>query len=339
MLSYWCNARCPFCYVSCSPDAKDWVDPREAVRWWQQLDELARSQGKTVKVHLSGGEPFGNWPVLREIAALAHEKGLTAGGSFQKVETNAFWASDPEMVRDRLGELDRLGMQKLCVSADPYHQRFVDPALVRTCVETARQVLGPDRVQVRWLEWYENMQDLRNTPRAQRGEVFRAALARHRERLTGRAAQAIAGLLQPGASGALAREVCDQAILGARHIHIDPYGNVFPGTCAGIILGNAREQPLQAIWADVTEQYYTNPMLSALIEGGPHVLLRYARLLGGFEPRLAGYAGKCHLCSHVRQFLYEKRVFEKRLGPPQCYGEHWADPSGGSDEADDGPDD
>lgn len=331
MLSYWCNARCPFCYVSCGPGAKGWVEPAEAVRWWQELDALARSQGKTLKVHLSGGEPFGNWPVLREVAVLAHEKGLTAGGAFQKVETNGYWATDAAIVRERVEELDQLGMQKLSVSADPFHQQFVSPECVRTCVETARQVLGPQRVQVRWLDWYENMQDLRNVPPDRRDEVFRQALGRHRERLAGRAARGVAPLLEARPAEAFASELCDQPMLGAKHIHIDPYGNVFPGTCAGILLGNARQRPLRDIWEDVTQRYCRNPVLSALIEGGPHVLVQYAMMLG-FQPRAAGYAGKCHLCTHVREFLFESNVFESRLGPAECYRA----PSGGSGEGDDG---
>ena len=320
MLTYWCNARCPFCYVSCSPEATDWVDPALAVRWWQELNELAHSQGKRLRVHLSGGEPFGNWPLLREIAVRAREKGLTADGGFQKVETNAYWATDAGIVRDRLSELDRLGMQKLAVSADPYHQQFVAPEHVRLCVETAGEVLGPSRVQVRWLDWYQNMQDLRSTTPSQRNEVFRAAFDRHRERLTGRAARTIGSLLPPNTAASFAGEMCDQSILGSRHIHIDPCGNVFPGTCAGITLGNACNRSLGEIWTEVTRQYHLNPLLCTLIEGGPHVLLRYAELLG-FAPRPAGYASKCHLCSHVRQFLFENRLFESRLGPRQCYSE------------------
>ncbi len=318
MLSYWCNARCRFCYVSCGPQAREWVDPADAVRWWQELDELARSLGKTVKVHLSGGEPFGNWPVLLETARRAHASGLTGDGAFQKVETNAYWANDAQVVRERVEALDRLGMRKLVVSADPYHQQFVAPERVRTCVEEARRVLGPDRVQVRWLDWYEDMQDVRNTPRPQRNEIFRAALARHRERLTGRAAREMTWLLEATAPSSFADQACDQAILEARHIHIDPYGNVFPGTCAGIILGNARQQALREIWTLTTQKHVANPLLGALIEGGPHVLLRYAKVLG-FEPRPAGYAGKCHLCTHVRQFLFETNVLGKRLGPKECY--------------------
>ena len=331
MLSYWCNARCAFCYLCCGPDASQWVDPADAVRWWQELDELARRQGKTVKIHLTGGEPFGNWPVLLEVASRAHERGLTAGGGFQKVETNAYWATDPGIVQERLAALDRLGMQKLVVSTDPFHQMFVAPECVRTCVETARQVLGPERVQVRWLDWYENMQDLRHAPASQTDELFREAMIRHRERLTGRAACELAPLLPGVALDSFVGQSCERAILGSRHVHIDPHGNVLAGTCAGILLGNARDRSLHAIWAGVEEQCGTIPLLNGLIEGGPHALLRYAKPLG-FEPRPAGYASKCHLCSHVRQFLFGNGQFPNALGPGECYGVRSPDAGGDSPE-------
>jgi hypothetical protein len=318
LLTYWCNARCPFCYVCCGPDATEWVDPLDAVRWWQELDEMARRLGKTVKIHLTGGEPFGKWPVLLEVAARAHEKGLTAGGGFQKVETNAYWATDAGIVQERLAALDRLGMQKLVVSTDPFHQMFVAPERVRTCVETARRVLGPQRVQARWLDWYDHMQDLRNVPPGQTYELFREAITQHRERLTGRAAAEVAPLLPGLPVDSYVGQACDRPILGSRHVHIDPYGNVLAGTCTGVLLGNARDRPLHAIWADLAELSNLHPLLSQLIEGGPHALLPYARPLG-FEPRPAGYASKCHLCSHIRQFLYENQRFAGTLGPRECY--------------------
>jgi len=318
MLTYWCSARCRFCYVSCSPEEKDWVDPADAVRWWRELGELARSRGKTMKIHLSGGEPFGNWPLLREVAERAHAEGLTTNGAFQKVETNGFWASDEHVVAERLSVLDKLGMGKLAVSADPYHQEFVDPQCVRRCVETARRVLGPDRVQVRWAEWLGRMQDLRDIPPPQRDEVFRRAYETHKDRLTGRASVSLAGLLETRPASRLAGEDCRHSILAARHVHIDPYGNVFPGTCAGIILGNAKQTPIAEIFQQATEKHFTNPVLCALVNGGPGLLLRYAQLLG-FEPQLAGYAAKCHLCAEIRRFLFERHVFEARLGPRQVY--------------------
>lgn len=318
MLSYWCNARCRFCYVSCSPQAADWVEPAVAVRWWQELADLARSQGKNMRIHLSGGEPFGNWPVLLEIAQRAHEQGLTQDGAFQKVETNGFWATDPDIVRRRVGMLKDLGMQKLSVSADPHHQEFVDPVCVRTCVETARQVLGEDRVQVRWRDWYDSMTDLRGAPEPQVQQAMQKAYEVHPERLTGRASWNLAELLESRPVCRLGHQDCSQPLLAGKHVHIDPHGNVFPGVCAGIILGNALHTPIAEIYRQAIEKHDSNPVLSALVTAGPSLLLQYARVLG-FDPRPAGYAGKCHLCMDVRRFLFDKRVFGNRLGPARVY--------------------
>lgn len=318
MLSYWCNARCRSCYVCCSPQAPHWVDPVEAVRWWRELDELAHHHGKTMRIHLTGGEPFGNWPLLLEIAQRAFREGLTKNGAFQKVETNAFWATDPAIVRQRLSLLNELGMTKLAVSTDPYHQEFVDPACVRTCVETARHMLGPDRVQVRWLDWYEQIQDLRHMPVAQKEGIFARAYAAHRERLTGRAAIDLTPSLEAHPCSHWTADDCAQPLLAGKHVHVDPYGNVFPGVCAGIILGNALQSSMASIFHDSLERSATHPVVNTLAEGGPELLHRYAQILG-FTPRPEGYAGKCQLCTDIRSFLFHKHVFDGRLGPAEVY--------------------
>jgi len=319
LLSYWCNARCEFCYACCGPEAEHWAAPAEVLRWWRQLRALAEEcAGRPVRIHLTGGEPFGNWPLLLEIAQRAHDEGLTAEGSFEKVETNAFWAVEPQIVRDRISRLDRLDMQMLVVSADPYHQQFVPPEHVRICVETAREILGSDRVRVRWQDWYENMQDLRQVEPACRREMFRRALAKHRERLTGRAASSLTELMERRPADAFLGQNCLRAILASRHVHIDPYGNVFPGVCMGIRLGNANEAALPAIWQQTAEHWAEDPVLRSLVDAGPYGLLEHAEALG-YRPLPAGYASKCHLCAHVRRFFFEKGLFKDKIGPAACY--------------------
>jgi hypothetical protein len=39
----------------------------------------------------------------------------------------------------------------------------------------------------------------------------------------------------------------------------------------------------------------------------------------GYQPRAEGYASKCHLCAHVRQFLFESGELPNHLGPSACY--------------------
>jgi hypothetical protein len=39
----------------------------------------------------------------------------------------------------------------------------------------------------------------------------------------------------------------------------------------------------------------------------------------GYEERPGGYASKCHLCTHVRRFLFERGVWPEFIGPGECY--------------------
>jgi hypothetical protein len=245
----------------------------------------------------------------------ARRAGLTPPDN---VETNAFWATDDELTRSRLEQLDQLGLRLLVVSADVYHQEFVPLERVRRCVETARAVLGPNRVRVRWWDFYNDPLDLTSASAAEKRRAFDAALHRHQDRLTGRAALQLAQFLPRHRTAHFCGENCAKAILGSRHVHIDGYGNIFPGVCSGIILGNAATQTVSEVWHDVPCRWPGNPVVCALVNGGSYELMRRAEAFG-FQESPEGYANKCHLCSSVRQFLFERGVWPELLGPAECY--------------------
>jgi organic radical activating enzyme len=318
LVTYWCNAGCAFCYLRSGPQGQRWMTPEQAVRYWRQLHRVAQRVGKTIGIHISGGEPFGNWDNLLAIARAAHQAGLTAAGSFEKVETNAYWADCDAIVGERVKALDDCGMQMLVVSADVYHQQFVDFDRVRRCVEVARDVLGEGRVRVRWWDFYNRPIDVRRLSPAERDATFREALGRHRERLTGRAADELPQYLQRRPAETFAHEHCTRAVLGSRHVHVDPFGNVFPGVCTGIILGNAEAEPIEAMWQRLATSWRQDEILSDLIEGGACRLMQRARELG-YQPLAQGYADRCHLCTHVREFLFERGEYPQRIGPAACY--------------------
>jgi len=137
LLTYWCNARCESCYLSCGPQRGEWMSVQLGLRVWGELQD-ASPHG--CRVHISGGEPFGDWDRLIELCRAAAERGL---GPLQAVETNAFWALDEAIVRRRVSQLAEAGMYRLVVSSDPYHQQFVPIERCRTAVEAARRQLGP----------------------------------------------------------------------------------------------------------------------------------------------------------------------------------------------------
>ncbi len=54
------------------------------------------------------------------------------------------------MIADRLDTLVELGVQRLKISVDPFHQEYVDIEPVRRLAAAAKAKLGPDHVLVRW---------------------------------------------------------------------------------------------------------------------------------------------------------------------------------------------
>ncbi|MEP0848482.1 MAG: radical SAM protein [Phycisphaerae bacterium] len=315
LVTYWCNARCAFCYVYSSPDRGGELRPADALRVWRGLDELAASHGLRMRIHLAGGEPLGDWPRLLSIVRQARDARLTP---LEKVETNAFWAVRDGLTRARLEQLDALGMEKLVVSADVYHQEFVPFERVERCVRIAREVLGRGRVKVRWWDFFRQPTVVRRSDGAARREAYAQALARHADRLTGRAADMLPDFFERHAPEHFADQRCVREVLHSRHVHVDPYGNVFPGVCSGIILGNALATDVPALWRELAERWNDHPVVAAVVHGGSFELYERARALG-YLPLPDGYTNKCHLCQHVRQYLFERGGWERFVGPAECY--------------------
>jgi len=186
-------------------------------------------------------------------------------------------------------------------------------------VETASEVLGPQRVRIRWRDFFANPVDISGLDSQQTRQLYRSAWQNHHDRLTGRAAAEIAPLLELHPVQTFSGQNCRKTILASQHVHIDPAGNVFPGVCTGLMVGNARENTLGDLW----DRLINTPdrILQALIAEGPYGLLPIAGHLG-YQPAEAGFANKCHLCTEARRFLFSSGKFSATIGPEQCYHEN-----------------
>ncbi|HCO94116.1 MAG TPA: hypothetical protein DIU00_09225 [Phycisphaerales bacterium] len=111
------------------------------------------------------------------------------------------------------------------------------------------------------------------------------------------------------------KEACRSNFLSAKGVHIDPFGNVFSGTCSGIIVGNINQTPLEDIWKRFDPR--SAAFISTLFSKGPYGLLAEAEKQG-YE-RLESYAGKCHLCTSIRQFFFDNGLEKPIVGPAECY--------------------
>ena len=317
MLSYQCNAACEFCYYHCSPRKGGLMPVETCIAAWRSLKILA---GDEAKIHLTGGEPFLFWDHLVEILREGRTQNLAP---VDLVETNGFWATDDRLIAERLESLVGLGVQRLKISIDPFHQEYVDIEPARRLAGGAKRMLGPDRVLVRWEKYLEverasplaSRAGTHDLPQTERDKGYVEAYRDYPFRFNGRAAGHLAGLLASKPVEAFRRMNCRAGFLGAKGVHIDPYGNVFSGTCSGMILGNVCQTPLEEIWKDFHPEQIE--LVKTLCERGPFGLLETAKSLGYEE--LPAYADKCHLCTHVRQFLFEKRVEPFVIGPADCY--------------------
>ena len=324
LLTYKCNCACEFCYYNCNPNKGGLMPVDTFINAWKSLKILA---GDNAKIHITGGEAFLYWDHLQEILEQAKKQNL---GKVDLIETNGFWATSDKIIKQRLKRLDELGMYRFKISTDPFHQEYIDIELVRRLAQTAIEILGSQRVLVRWRKYLEKPIEMKDTRSSQRNAASqsRIPLAEHRQRyinamndypcrFTGRAAGTLAELVASIPVETLTAMSCKSDFLGAKGVHIDPYGNVFSGTCSGIILGNINQIPLEGIWKQFHPE--RNEFINVLFNSGPFGLLEKAEK-SGYKKRQA-YAGKCHLCTSIRQFLFEKGLEKSTIGPADCYAD------------------
>jgi len=309
LLTYKCNCACEFCYYKCSPEKAGLMPVDTAINAWRSLEELA---GEGARVHLTGGEPFLYWERLVEILEQARKEGL---GKCDLVETNGFWATSEKIAAERLEVLDALGVRRFKISTDPFHQEYVDIEVVRRLAAIAREILGPRRVLVRWEKYLENPVEIRGLDAEQRNRKLIAAMEDYRCRFTGRAAAELGVLAKGEPIESIAAMSCSSDFLAAKGVHIDPFGNVFSGTCSGIIVGNVNAKPLERIWKQFDPS--GKDFIGTLFNHGPAGLLE-GPANKGYEKQ-ATYAAKCHLCTTIRQFLFDRGLEKPIVGPEECY--------------------
>ncbi|MBN1555573.1 MAG: hypothetical protein JXA11_12580 [Phycisphaerae bacterium] len=318
MITDGCDAACASCYLRCTPGRGRWMTVETAVGIWIGL---ARLSPHGCRVHVTGGEPFLDWQRLIDILHAAAGEGLHA----ESVETNGGWAIDDAIIRDRLAALDAAGMEKLAISADPFHQAFIPIERVRRLAATTEEVLGPDRVRVRWRDWLDTGVDIQTLSPQERDTVFTEWIAAGRDRINGRAAEVLSHMLPLKSPETFAGQTCREALPRSRHVHIGPEGIVTPGVCAGLSIGRVVapwEDSVRNLWNEFRENFADRPILGRLVEKGPTALLPLAQEQGLAVPQLEhGFASKCHLCWVMRNALAGTGKFADELAPMSVYTE------------------
>ena len=301
MFSYRCSNACRHCLYRCSPrQPEDWLTVDGARRIFEALQGEPQLQG----LHLAGGEAAIHFDVLEQVVRLAREMAMPV----EYVETNAYWCADRDETRDKMQRLKRAGLPGLLVSASMFHNEFVPFKRTRICVETAQEVFGPGGTIVYLPHVYRILEQLGDEDRTRTIEEFCAAtdLAPDGGELVelygvipnGRVVEALRACYPAHPARHFAHKACRATLASTTHFHIDQYGNLFTGFCAGISVGTTED-----LHPEITEE--AHPVFHTLSTGGPCGLMRLAEEACGFEETPEGYISKCDLCLDVRGSLYK----------------------------------
>jgi hypothetical protein len=319
ILSYRCLANCAHCIYNCGWGWHDWMAEDE-VR--TALENAKAVWGKGFQLHLTGGEPFLNFPLLLKATQIAHQLNIPV-----YVETNAGWVKGMGFAEERFQQLRDAGMMAVLVSVSPFHQETIPLEQTLLGISAARSVFGADRVMVYQSEWLPEM--------TQHGLKEKVPLGRHIEmygvqqgglRLWmgfglisgGRAGYRLGEWIPKRPAESFIHDSCREELLFSQHSHIDLYGNFIPGFCGGISLGDWHA--LEAVVKGC--RMGNHPMvIQELINSGPFALFDMAVKDFGYHPLPKGYAGKCHLCVDVRAHLARQGVFREIFHPLRFYDE------------------
>jgi MoaA/NifB/PqqE/SkfB family radical SAM enzyme len=261
----------------------------DAFSWIRQIADYRG--GHTQILSLTGGEPFYDLDLLREVSSFADARGLLV-----TVVTNGFWAESAEAAFDVLRGVP--AVRAMALSTDEYHQRHIPLERIKNAVFAAEEcavpfnvnVCTPDPKNPAYLAIREELLKFVNADDLNTTVTFPV----------GRAGREVPDLVYE-ASAEVPRSACS---VGGSPI-IFPNGDVV--ACIGPVitlrpphplwLGNVRERPLDEI-LDAAEE---NAVLHAIRVWGPRKLVAEleAAGLGQYLPDAYASNSICHLCYYL----------------------------------------
>jgi hypothetical protein len=320
MLSYKCSAACRHCMYACSPRwDEDWISEENLARGLALLaphiepspwgpETMSLNHG----LHLTGGEPFLNFPLLLRAVEMAHDLGLPS----IFVETNCYWCRDDETARERFIALQAAGCTGILISVNPYYAEYVPFERTERCIRVSGEVFGRN-VMVYQAEYYRRFKQLgvqERMPLDEYRRLFRGDAERVELFLMGRAARRLRDFYPAHPARRFYGQPCRPEFLRGWHNHFDNYGNLVAGYCGGVSLGSWFDlDATLASGIDVDER----PVLGYLIAEDVEGLLHFAEQYG-YEESASGYLSKCDLCLDLRKYLAARDGFVE-LAPRAFY--------------------
>jgi MoaA/NifB/PqqE/SkfB family radical SAM enzyme len=286
LLTYFCQASCAHCIIRAGPDRHEEMNLEDARDWIRQIASYRNHYAYVLS--LTGGEPFSNLKLLRDVLEFAAEYKF-----YVSVVTNGFWATKREKAKQLLQSLPEICF--LSISTDIYHQKYVPFEHVQNAIWATKECGIPCYVSV----ITENKSD----PDFQRINSDLLKLVEPENIRTGITfpagrASKVKSELKYHLSDEPPKESCQAASSPC----IFPDGRIFG--CIGplvdlqhehpLVLGNLRNTSLPEIF----DRSETNVVLHALRLWGPHRLVSLLREAGLDQhlPKKYVSSGICNTC-------------------------------------------
>jgi hypothetical protein len=307
---------------ACSPEWKgDWISEHDLKMCLKLLrGKIAPSPWGNKRLslnhglHFTGGEPFINFDLLLNAVHIADEFEIPS--TF--VETNCFWCRSDKITREKLNHLKSAGLRGILISVNPFYAEYVPFERTERCIKISREVFGHN-VIVYQMEYYNLFKQLGIRKRIPLANylalVQRKSLAGEIELfLMGRAVVQLKDMYPSYPARHFFGQSCVPPFFREWHNHLDNYGNIMPGYCGGISLGDWHQlDDLIEDGMDLDKR----PVLGFLIAENMRGLFDFANELG-YRELEAGYISKCHLCIDLRNYLLSRKDFIE-LRPLEFY--------------------
>ncbi len=322
IIHYECTFRCGHCLYACRPGIEEEVRPEALDRL---LDVVARA-APGAWLHLGGGEPFLHMDRLVHVLEGIRTRGLP----LEYVETNGFWVRQ-EGARARLERVRGAGCPCLLLSISPFHNAFLSCRDNRRAYRMIVDCFGTSGIFPWHPDHYaflERVDPDRPVPFREYagcfdpGELAFQLTGINYLQLAGRAAWTLAPLMDRRPAEAWFGKTCEQELASPVHAHVDPHGHYLTGFCSGLQIGDRDGFRLDALFREgISLEAF--PVLKLLVDGCLGDLYGFAQRLG-FPGDPDGYISCCHLCGHIRTWLFHHLPPEERpkeLAPAFFYEE------------------
>ena len=315
LLSYKCTAACKHCMYFCSPEWEaDWIkeeDLRDCLSLLSGKISSAPWGDHSVSLnhglHFSGGEPFLNYDLLLKAVEIADEYHIPS--TF--VETNCFWCTNDEITCEKLVKLKEAGLKGIMISVNPFYVEYIPFERTERCIRISSDLFGAN-VMIYQLEYYRQFKRLGIQSTISLEDYEKLAINDNftpaggvEMFLMGRANRRLRDYFPTYPGREFFQQPCTTPVLRNWHNHFDNYGNIMPGYCGGVSLGN---------WHDINRlveeglDLEDKPVLRFLISEDVEVLYHFARDFG-FRENPSGYISKCDFCFDIRKHLFKTEAF------------------------------